>query len=224
SASLPGDGKTQGFWPAVWTLGNLGRAGFGATTDGVWPYSYDECDVGITPNQSDTSGTFSYVQGQRLNKCTCPGQDHPSPGKGRGAPEIDVLEATIDDDGQNHISQSAQFAPFDTDHMINKDFIYINNSNVTTINTYVGGMWQQAASSLTTVNSEIYNDCAYEKYAFEYEPGSDGYISWFIGDQLTWGMNASAVGPNKMNGIGQRIISEEPMAFRKNIVEWISEI
>ncbi|CAG8765327.1 27285_t:CDS:2 [Dentiscutata erythropus] len=184
SVSLPGDGKTQGFWPAVWTLGNLGRAGFGATTDGVWPYSYDECDVGITPNQSDTSGTFSYIHGQRLNKCTCPGQDHPSPGKGRGAPEIDVLEATIDDDDQNHISQSAQFAPFDANHIINKDFIYINNSNVTTFNTYVGGMWQQAVSSLTT---------------------------------LTWRMNASAVGPNKINGIGQRIISEEPMSIIINL-------
>ncbi|CAG8677067.1 3304_t:CDS:2 [Cetraspora pellucida] len=217
SVSLPGDGKTQGFWPSVWTLGNLGRPGYGATTDGVWPYSYDNCDVGITPNQSDTSGTFSYVPGQRLNKCTCPGQDHPSPGKGRGAPEIDVFEATIDGDGQNHISQSAQFAPFDANRMINKSFIYIDNPNVTTFNTYVGGVWQQAVSSLTTINNEIYNNRVYEKYAFEYEPGPDGYISWFVGDQLTWRMNASAVGPSKINDIGQRIISEEPMSIIINL-------
>jgi beta-glucan synthesis-associated protein KRE6 len=27
----------QGFWPGAWTMGNLARAGYGATTDGVWP-------------------------------------------------------------------------------------------------------------------------------------------------------------------------------------------
>jgi len=29
-----------GLWPAVWTMGNLGRAGYGATLEGLWPYSY----------------------------------------------------------------------------------------------------------------------------------------------------------------------------------------
>lgn len=27
----------QGFWPGAWTMGNLARAGYGATTDGTWP-------------------------------------------------------------------------------------------------------------------------------------------------------------------------------------------
>lgn len=39
SMSLPGTPDAQGFWPAAWTMGNLGRAGYGATTEGVWPYS-----------------------------------------------------------------------------------------------------------------------------------------------------------------------------------------
>ena len=34
--SLPGSGTTPGLWPGVWTMGNLGRAGFGATTEGVF--------------------------------------------------------------------------------------------------------------------------------------------------------------------------------------------
>lgn len=62
--SLPGEPDTQGLWPGVWTLGNLGRAGYGGASesisallepqltppwlpslsstgsvDGVWPYS-----------------------------------------------------------------------------------------------------------------------------------------------------------------------------------------
>lgn len=35
SVSLPGNGETPGFWPAAWTMGNLGRAGYGATTEGL---------------------------------------------------------------------------------------------------------------------------------------------------------------------------------------------
>jgi beta-glucanase (GH16 family) len=33
-------------------MGNLGRAGYGASVDGMWPYSYDTCDVGTLPNQT----------------------------------------------------------------------------------------------------------------------------------------------------------------------------
>lgn len=47
SVSLPGTGLVSGFWPGIWTLGNLGRPGYGATTEGLWPYTYDSCDVGI---------------------------------------------------------------------------------------------------------------------------------------------------------------------------------
>ena len=27
------------FWPGVWTMGNLGRAGYGATTEGEWAFT-----------------------------------------------------------------------------------------------------------------------------------------------------------------------------------------
>ena len=37
---LPGSPDIKGYWPAVWTMGNLGRVGYGATTDGLWPYTY----------------------------------------------------------------------------------------------------------------------------------------------------------------------------------------
>ena len=37
SVSLPGSPNVPGFWPGAWTMANLGRPGYGATTDGVWP-------------------------------------------------------------------------------------------------------------------------------------------------------------------------------------------
>jgi hypothetical protein len=32
--------STAGLWPAIWTLGNLGRAGYGASLEGMVCYSY----------------------------------------------------------------------------------------------------------------------------------------------------------------------------------------
>ena len=123
SISLPGRGDTVGFWPGFWTMGNLGRAGYAATTEGLWPYSYhDECDPGITPNQSSSDG-LSALPGMRLPACTCDGADHPTPGKSRSAPEIDALEASVhplDAKGNmvGHVSQTFQLAPFDIWHQV----------------------------------------------------------------------------------------------------------
>jgi beta-glucanase (GH16 family) len=129
NVSLPGDAKASGFWPGLWTMGNLGRGGYGATNDGTWPYSYDSCDAGTLPNQTnpdgqtpaaartsgskDYGGELSYLSGQRLSSCSCKGDDHPGPSNdvGRGAPEIDILEAQVDWQGYGTASQSVQIAP-----------------------------------------------------------------------------------------------------------------
>ena len=96
-------------------MGNLGRAGYGASLDGLWPYSYDSCDVGTLPNQTlnglpvtatvngdpSRGGALSYLPGQRLSRCTCKGESHPGPKHsdgtfvGRAAPEIDIFEAQV---------------------------------------------------------------------------------------------------------------------------------
>ena len=99
-------------------MGNLGRPGYAATTDGLWPYSYENvCDAGITKNQSQPDG-LNLLPGMRLPACTCEDEDHPTPGKSRSAPEIDVIEASVGplDAKKNMVgvaSQSVQFAPFD---------------------------------------------------------------------------------------------------------------
>lgn len=41
---LPGEPDIGGLWPAVWMLGNLGRATYEASTNNIWPWSYDKCD------------------------------------------------------------------------------------------------------------------------------------------------------------------------------------
>jgi beta-glucan synthesis-associated protein KRE6 len=32
---LPGASNVMGLWPAIWSMGNLGRAGYGATLEGM---------------------------------------------------------------------------------------------------------------------------------------------------------------------------------------------
>jgi len=82
-------------WPGIWMLGNLGRAIFSASTNRMWPYSYNECDEDVF------DPSF-----QRISAC----DDNPgyglNPNQGRGAPEIDVLEG-----GGLAISSSLQIAP-----------------------------------------------------------------------------------------------------------------
>jgi beta-glucanase (GH16 family) len=71
SISLPGQGNVSGFWPGFWTMGNLARPGYLASTDGLWPYSYeDTCDVGITPNQSSYDGlSYLHVRWRGTSQC-----------------------------------------------------------------------------------------------------------------------------------------------------------
>lgn len=226
SISLPGRGDASGFWPAFWMMGNLGRPGFGASTDGTWPYSYDTCDSGIMPNQSDYSG-LSSLPGMKLPGCTCPDSDHPSPGKGRGAPEIDIIEASVDISLHiGEVSQSVQFAPFDDNHTPNYEHMEIYDRGKTRINSYLGNIFQQTFSCITYLNNEWYNGYKFQTYGLEYKPGKKGFIQWFIGDRPTWTMKSESVGPN--GNIGQRLISEEPMALIINLalsesfskVEW----
>lgn len=220
SAKLPNYGNVTGLWPGLWTLGNLARPGYLATSEGVWPYSYDSCDAGITPNQSSPDG-ISYLPGQKLNVCTCKGEDHPNAGTGRGAPEIDILEGAVDSNIKVGVaSQSVQVAPMDIWYMPDYNFIEIYNYEVTTMNTYAGGPFQQAVSAVSTLNTtwyEIGNNAGnYQLYGFEYlHDNSKGHITWYVGQDATFTVQSYALGPN--GNVGFRRISKEPMSLIMNM-------
>ena len=235
--SLPGAGDTIGFWPGFWAMGNLGRPGYAATTDGLWPYSYDNvCDAGITKNQSQTDG-LNLLPGMRLPACTCVNEDHPTPGISRSSPEIDVIEGSVGPlnavDQIGVASQSVQFAPFDiwyqpdygtassyveypidvvTDNVL--EYIELYDPSISMMNIYRGGVYQQALSGTTNLNNDWYNGQSYQTYGFEYVPGNTGKITWFVGDEATWMMDARSVRPN--GNVGQRVVPMEPMALVMN--------
>lgn len=219
-ARLPNYGNVSGLWPGLWTMGNLGRPGYLASTDGTWPYSYDSCDAGITVNQSSWDG-ISYLPGQRLSSCTCSGEDHPNAGVGRGAPEIDIIEGEVDTTmGFGVASQSLQLAPFDIWYMPDYDWVEIYNSSVTTMNTYAGGPLQQALSATTTLSTNWYEfgdgDHEFQNYGFEYLNDHDsGYLRWFVGEDPTLTVYSQALHPN--GNINWRPLSKEPMSIVMNL-------
>ncbi|KAF7323195.1 GH16 domain-containing protein [Mycena chlorophos] len=238
SISLPGTPEQAGFWPAAWLAGNLGRAGYGATTEGMWPYSYDTCDLGTFPNQTFHNNTptavyeagLSFLPGQRLSACTCPGSDHPGPSTsvGRGVPEIDLLEAQVEIDGtapffRGQASQSFQVAPYNLNHeFVNtSDATTIVNSTLSKFNSYKGNQYQESVSVLSYIDSEFYNGSAYAPYGIEWfsnpSKRSEGYVNWLSNGVKTWGMTADTIGADEDAEISERLIPEEPMFIIFNL-------
>ncbi|KAI5120828.1 hypothetical protein M0805_007016 [Coniferiporia weirii] len=241
SVSLPGANNIVGLWPAVWAMGNLGRAGYGASLEGTWPYTYDACDVGTVANQTvkglpvaatengDPShdGVLSFMQGQRLSRCTCPGESHPGPMHsdgtyvGRSAPEIDVFEAQVSNE-VGYVSQSGQWAPF------NEAYVWFNTSanliipdpTNTVLNPYKGGAYQQATSGLTETNQKAYelSGGSFSVYGFEYKPGfDDSYIGWISDDKLVWQLNGAGMAADTAVEISARPVPQEPMYILANL-------
>lgn len=76
---LPGDPYIGGLWPALWMLGNLGRATYEASTNNLWPWSYNKCDRKLQ-------------EAQKISACNSENHFGMKPHLGRGATEIDILE------------------------------------------------------------------------------------------------------------------------------------
>ena len=81
---IPGHPFIGGLWPAVWMLGNLGRATYEASTNNIWPWSYDKCDR-------------SMQQKQDISACNIQNHFGMNPRQGRGATEIDIIEVMTGD-------------------------------------------------------------------------------------------------------------------------------
>lgn len=70
-------------------------------------------------------------------------------------------------------------------------------------------------SGLTNLNNNWYSGDHYQTYAFEYTPGAEGDVTWFVGDDKTWTLDGRGIGPN--GNIGQRVIPVEPMSIIMNL-------
>ena len=76
---FPGAHDIGGLWPAVWLLGNLGRATYESSTNLMWPWSYNECNRELQ-------------HAQELSACDITTHYSLNKHQGRGATEIDMIE------------------------------------------------------------------------------------------------------------------------------------
>ncbi|SPC65856.1 related to KRE6 - glucan synthase subunit [Ustilago sp. UG-2017b] len=244
SVILPGSFSSEGYWPAMWMLGNLGRAGYAGTTQGMWPYSYNSCDVGTLANQTnkDKTGPYaainahglysesvdrkiSFLEGQRASACTCEGEDHPGPNVrvGRSSPEIDVFETQVYD-GHGTASQSLQIAPFDANYTWSQapSVATLHDPDVT-FNVYTGGVYQEAVSALAPVPHSAYSLSGAQPvtmgvhYTPDWDGDGSGSITWFLNRKPTWTLSGAALAPNKATEISQRLIPTEPVSIVINL-------
>lgn len=121
------------------------------------------------------------LPGQRLSACTCKGEDHPGPAVtyGRGAPEIDVIEAQTDlSIPRGQVSQSAQIAPFDADYwpFNSTNDIIVYDSALVKANSYRGGVYQQAVSQLAYVSTPNYQLTSKQFAVYGMSPS----FLWFV--------------------------------------------
>lgn len=238
SAILPGGPSTQGYWPGAWMMGNLGRPGYLATTDGLWPYAYEACDVGILENQTNIDGSgpdaalkakqisgkrsqISKLPGMRSSSCTCPGEDHPGPHNNvaRMVPELDIFEVQVTGK-HSFASQSYQVAPYDADYEYGKFKIL---GDQTKPNPWKGGVWQEAVSGVSQVPDSAFQKTSRTPCTFGVEytpdwkgPGS-GMLTFYVDGKPTWTLDGSMIGPNKLTQIAQRTFPTEPMMLILNL-------
>jgi len=127
-AKLPGRTKqgAAGLWPAIWLMGNLGRATYPWSTDQIWPFSTSACDETTKYSQllnscppwrmaqdtTDNHDNTTHHRNDTQPPIRIPESIMPL-GRGRGAPEIDLLEVLFNpaDMTTPILSTSLQIAP-----------------------------------------------------------------------------------------------------------------
>ncbi|CAH0489309.1 unnamed protein product [Peronospora farinosa] len=218
-AILPGKWGVPGTWPAIWIMGNIGRAAFLGSQDDTWPWSFDVCapyiekiekvkqKINACGNLTNKHDKNSYPERYGLN-----------PFQGRGATEIDVIEAQIRaKDEPAFISTSLQIRPSLLDDMRpgsmnlpgpNQWYQGLKFGEFTRINSdYYGEMGLDSISALTQLESNAFN--SYHMYRLDWSPGPDGYIRWWMDNSFLFEIPGSAL--NKwVEDVPPRQIPVEP--------------
>lgn len=218
-AILPGKWGIPGTWPAMWLMGNLGRAAFLESQKGKWPWSFDNCApwvykkedayqrINACGNRTDKSDPDSYPEKFGLN-----------PHQGRGATEIDIMEAQIKARGKPaEISTSLQISP-SLDASLRPPvggvpqpgqwYQNISFGEFTRINSYYyGDNGLDSISALTQLNPDAF--AAYHLYRLDWSPGPEGYLRWWLDDNFLFEIPASALN-QWSKGVPPRQIPAEP--------------
>eukprot|EP00607_Mallomonas_marina_P008784 CAMPEP_0182419324 /NCGR_PEP_ID=MMETSP1167-20130531/3781_1 /TAXON_ID=2988 /ORGANISM="Mallomonas Sp, Strain CCMP3275" /LENGTH=541 /DNA_ID=CAMNT_0024594167 /DNA_START=220 /DNA_END=1845 /DNA_ORIENTATION=+ len=217
---FPGKPKIGGLWPAVWLLGNLGRATYEESTNKIWPWSYKKCDRKLQ-------------KAQEISGCDSTSHYSMNAGQGRGSTEIDVLEIMSGDmtdlpivkNGvhQPYAAMTLQLAPGiprsqrrpESGTLPEWGFTWYSNLTYgpnTSINPFFYGTYLTETKALEPISrskAESYQcdslSCMLsldesfwdEMHTFrlEWQPGDDGYVHWYVDGDYKFGVEAVGLEP-----------------------------
>ncbi|KAH9485398.1 GTP-binding protein 1 [Psilocybe cubensis] len=225
SVQLPGASNVLGLWPAIWAMGNLGRAGYGASLEGLWMDDLLQQRLTETQGKATLYLIFQandYPDALALAKVI---QAQSIPMEPLlvvlplrlifSKPKLPKNPKVTADTLVGQVSQSAQWAPFDAGYLWNNSpaNMVITNPNITQLNTFIGSATQQATSLTTNTNSSCYElpyGACYAVYGFE-------YITWVSDNKTSWTLNAPGMGPDPNVQISARPVAKEPMYLIANL-------
>jgi beta-glucan synthesis-associated protein KRE6 len=220
---LPGDPHIGGLWPAVWLLGNLGRATYEESTNLLWPWSYDVCDR-------------EKQHAQVISACDVTQHFDFNLHQGRGATEIDILEIMPGKKGvlpfvknpieRPYVAMTLQAAPGipaelkrpQSGTLPEWGFTWYENLTYgvnVSINPFFYGSFLGMTKTLEPVSrskKEEYQcdaigaigniDESYwkkmHKFRLEWEPGPEGYLRWYYDGKFKFGVEGKSL--NKLMG------------------------
>lgn len=215
---FPGRHDVGGLWPAVWLMGNLGRATFEASTNLMWPWSYSKCNRELQ-------------RAQEISGCDSTSHYDLDAGRGRGATEIDIIEIMAGPAGKLPIvkndvqrpytSMTLQVAPgipaskkrppagtlpewgfhwysnltYGPDTSINPFFygtyLAATKTQEPVFRTAEESYQCDAISSMMTIDKSYFETM--HTFRFEWQPGDDGYVHWYVDGKLRFGVEAAGL-------------------------------
>lgn len=202
-AVLPGKWGIPGTWPAMWIMGNLGRATFLDSQTGTWPWSFDYCAPWIKKLEK-VSQLISACDNrtEKHDPNSIPEHYGLNPHQGRGATEIDIMEAQIKEKGGvAEISTSLQISP-SLDASLRPPvggkpgpgqwYQNLTYGAFTRVNNYYfGDDGLDSVSALTQLNPDCFH--AYHLYRIDWAPGPNGYIRWWLDDNFLFEIPAASL-------------------------------
>ena len=228
---FPGRSDVGGLWPAVWLMGNLGRATYESSTNLMWPWSYEECNRDLQ-------------RAQEISGCDITSHFSLQSGKGRGATEIDIIEIMPGPSGKlplvkNNVqrpysSMTLQLAPGipaskhrpSAGSLPEWGFYWYQNLTYgenTSVNPFFYGTYLAATKTeepiarsekesyqCDAISSMMSIDKGYfqkmHTFRLEWQPGDSGYLHWYVDGKFRFGVEAEGLAAVNAN----TKIPEEP--------------
>lgn len=197
-------------------MGNLGRQGYMRSTEGMWPYSFSQCNLGET---NATAVPGSQVPPQLISACP----DNPAntfnrtkygfkTGVGRGAPEFDVFEVVYTGDTM-FASQTLQMAPLLPPGQTWTDMNFYAQNGLapginfpgatggnpptnTRVNPWVdpfggrsGNEYQDSISAVSDLGGAY--SSGYHRFGVDWKPGQ--WLRWYIDGRMVYEVNKNAL-------------------------------